>query len=109
MANPGVAHPAPVDRMLRADKLQKGRLALGIGLQSTPQCRDDLRRLRHILSMITLRPGHGRHADLGMIRDFMGVRIVAWSPEARAIPRKAAVVDVDRSHAEAIPGHRLEI
>ena len=57
MANPGVAHPASVDWRLRADKLQKGRLALGIGLQSTPQGRDDLRWLRHILSMITLRSG----------------------------------------------------
>src|SRR5919198_5817857 len=105
MANRSVADPAPVDRMLGADKLQKSRLALGIGLKSTSQCWDDLRRLCHILSMITLCPGHRRHTDLGMIRHLMGVRIVAWSPEARAVSCKAAIVDVDRGHAEAVPGH----
>src|SRR6266446_8773351 len=34
---------------------------------------------------------------------------MAWPPEARAISGEAAVVDVNRGHAESVPRHRLEI
>src|SRR5205807_10526828 len=34
---------------------------------------------------------------------------VAWNRDARAGPRKAAVVAVDRGDAEAVPGQRLKI
>src|SRR5262245_61236887 len=44
-----------------------------------------------------------------MIGDLMSVRIVAWPPKARTVSRKAPIVNVDSGHAEAIPGHRLEI
>jgi hypothetical protein len=42
VADLSVTDPAPVDRMLRADELQIGRLALGVGLKGAPQCRLDL-------------------------------------------------------------------
>ena len=109
VANPGVADPAAVDRVLGADDLQIGWLAFDVGLEGPPQCGDDLRRLCYILGMVALRPGHGRHTDLGVIGNFMGVGIMARPPKARAIPREAAVVDVDGGHAEAVPPHRLKI
>src|ERR1700730_18871960 len=95
--------------MVLADELEEGGPALDVPVEGPLEGRDDLRGLRHVLGMKAPGPGHGRHARRSVIGHLPRVGIVPRAPEAGAIARVAAVVDVERGDPDAVARQRLDI
>src|SRR6185295_18695961 len=102
-------HPAAVDRVMRADELHERGAALGVLVERALEGGDDLGGLGHVLAVEADRARHAGHARVAVVGDLPGVGVVALAPEAGAVARVAAVVDVDRGDADLVAGHRLEV
>ena len=86
-------------RMMRADEFQQRGLPLAIGIERALERGGDLCRLSHALGVQAQRLGHVGGADGLCIRHLPCVWVVALAPEAGAIARIAAVINVNDGDA----------